>query len=82
MKSTSRHRWTLLPVIVLLLALCLGFWWWQNAYGTVGGNIALEKSLWLFAALVYFFLIPCWLWRDPSLDAMSRKLWFFHEFRG
>ena len=73
MKSTSRHRWTLLPVIALLLALCLCFWWWQNTYGTVGGKIAVEKSLWLFTALVHFFLIPGWLWRDPCLDAMSRK---------
>lgn len=73
MKSSSRHRWTLLPFIALLLALCLCFWWWQNAHGTVGGKIALEKSLWLFTALVHFFLIPGWLWRDQSLDRKSRN---------
>lgn len=33
----------------------------------------MEKSLWLFTALVHFLLIPGWLYRDLSLASASRK---------
>ncbi len=80
MKQYSGYRATLLLAIATLGGLCICFWWWQNTYGKVGGQIALVKALWLFTALTHFFLIPAWLWRDDQLDASTRK--FYGLFLG
>ena len=73
MPPPSRQRWLLLPALALLLALCLGFGWWQNMHGTIGGKISWEKQLWVFTALTFFYLLPGWLWRDPSQEAATRQ---------
>ena len=77
MKMYSRYRTTLLVAITTLGGLCLCFWWWQNNYGKIGGQIALVKSLWLATALTHFFLIPAWLWRDEQLSPRTRKFYGF-----
>ncbi len=64
--------------VAALLAVCLGFGWWQNHHGTIGGAISLAKMLWLFTALAYFFLVPAWLRRDPALSPPARRL--FHLY--
>lgn len=70
-----------LATLVLLL-LCIGFGWWQSGEGRVGGPMSPAKVLWLFLALVHFYLVPFWLWRDRGLSASWRRLWgvFFLGF--
>lgn len=76
------HPYRLVLASALLLLWCLGFGWWQSGEGRVGGPMSLAKVLWLFLALLHFYLIPAWLWRDRSLSAAARKLWgwFFAGF--
>lgn len=72
MKSNKNFR-KFLPVSFLtVFLLCLVFYWWQNQYGVVGGEISLAKALWLATALVSMFLIPAWLWRDVRLSSSER----------
>jgi hypothetical protein len=73
MRPSDRQRWLMLTVLALLLALCLSFGWWQNTHGSLGGKISWEKSLWIFTALTFFYLLPAWLWLDRSVDAATRK---------
>lgn len=63
----------ILPISILtVFLLCLVFYWWQNQYGVVGGEISLAKALWLATALMSLFLIPAWLWRDVKLPSSER----------
>ncbi len=65
-----------LPYFLLLLVLaCLGFRWWQNARGGLGGEISLAKSLWLATALAHFYLIPATLAADRRLPAAARRVY-------
>jgi membrane protein YdbS with pleckstrin-like domain len=66
----------------VLLLLCIGFGWWQSGEGRVGGPMSPAKILWLFLALVHFYLVPFWLWKDPGLSTSWRRVWglFFLGF--
>lgn len=66
-----------LVTVPALLLLCLLFGRWQNTRATVGGDISLAKTLWIFLTLTFFFLLPAALWSDPTLPAESRR---FHGF--
>ena len=74
MSPSERQRWLMLSALALLLALCLGFGWAQNTHGSLGGRISWEKSLWIFTALTFFYLLPTWLWLDRSVEPATRKM--------
>ena len=77
-----KNLYILLMLLISLWVLCLMFWYWQNQYGKIGGNISLVKSMWLFTTLSYFFVVPAWLWRDQTSDRLTRHFagFFFLGF--
>ena len=72
--------------LLVALAITTGFYFRQNAGLQVGGAISLPKMAWLAYALVAWFLLPFFLWRDQRIDKSIRRLfrlfWFFMMARG
>ncbi len=68
-------RPSLSAAITALLAFCLAFGWWQNTAGLTGGPISPAKTLWLFLALTFFYLLPAWQAADRSLPAPEHRFW-------
>jgi hypothetical protein len=54
----------------------------QNTFHPVGGPISFAKILWLNLALLVFYVVPFWLWRDPSLEPNARAMfgWVLASF--
>ena len=73
-------------LLLVALAITTGFYFRQNAGLQVGGAISLPKMAWLAYALVAWFLLPFFLWRDQRIDKPIRRLfrlfWFFMMARG
>jgi hypothetical protein len=57
---------------VTAAAVCFG--WAQNTFHLAGGTISVPKVLWLNFALIVFYIVPFWLWRDDSVDPRLRSL--------
>jgi hypothetical protein len=68
--------------ILVVTAACLVFGWVQNTFHPVGGPISFAKVLWLNLALLQFYVVPFWLWRDPSLEPSARAIcgWVLASF--
>ena len=60
--------------LTALVAIAIAFYYRQNAGLQVGGAISVPKMLWLTYAIAAWFVIPPFLWRDPRLDAGTRRL--------
>ena len=69
-----RHHRRLVATIAAVAALTALFGWRQNHGAVVGGPISTAKTLWLGYAIVMFYVVPIFLWRDTALDARVRRL--------
>ena len=73
-------------LLLVALATTTAFYFRQNAGLQVGGAISLPKMAWLAYALIAWFLLPFFLWRDQRIDKPIRKLfglfWCFMMARG
>jgi hypothetical protein len=65
--------WT---AVAALAAAAAAFYWGQNAYRPVGGEISAPKLFWLAYAILLWFLLPALLGADPRLDARWRRPFF------
>lgn len=69
------RRSLLVPSVVAVLAVGMGFFWHgQNVAAHPGGEISLAKLLWLNYALVAWFLIPFAFWRAPMVSSELRRI--------
>jgi hypothetical protein len=72
LSSCDSKRATL--AIVAVTAASFAFGWVQNRFHPVGGPISFAKILWLNFALLMFYVVPFWLWRDESLEPRIRSI--------
>ena len=81
MLSSCDSRRATLAILAVTMA-SFGFGWVQNAFHPVGGPISLAKILWLNLALLVFYVVPFWLWRDVGLEPQARSIfgWVFASF--
>ena len=56
--SDRRLRGATWVTLATLLAAALGFYWLQNHYRPVGGEISWPKLFWLAYAIFLWFLLP------------------------
>jgi hypothetical protein len=68
--------------IAAVTAASFLFGWMQNTFHPVGGPISFAKILWLNLALLMFYVVPFWLWRDASIEPAARSIfgWVFAGF--
>jgi len=68
------------------LVITTVFYFRQNAGLQHGGEISLPKMAWLAYALIAWFLLPFFLWKDRRIDKSLRNLfrlfWLFMMARG
>ena len=70
----ARHHRAFIGAIVGIAALTALFGWRQNQGSAVGGPISVAKTFWLGYALVMFYVVPLFLWRDGALDPHVRRI--------
>lgn len=60
MPATPSHRYALgvLSLLAALAAAGIGFYSTQNATGRIGGEMAVQKMLWLYYAIVLWLVLP------------------------
>jgi len=66
--------WT---AVTVLAAAALGFYWLQNHYRPVGGEISWPKLFWLSYAILLWFVLPILVAADPRLAPQWRRPFFF-----
>ena len=59
--------------VAALCALALLFFWAQNHFRLVGGDISWPKLFWLLYAVLLWFALPVLLAADPRLSASWRR---------
>jgi hypothetical protein len=79
---TLNHRWLLVSSIALLSTASAAFAWRQNHAAVVGGPISMAKTLWLNYMLIAMYVVPFFLWREKTLEPVTRRLfgWLFASF--
>lgn len=72
----SRHsfrRRTVLLAVAAVYGAALAFWWMQNSLRPVGGDMALQKALWLATAINLWFVLPTCIVFDARMPVVVRK---------
>ena len=59
--------------VAALLVAAFAFFWFQNQYKPVGGDISWAKLFWLMYAVLIWFALPVLLAADPRLSPFWRR---------
>ncbi|HSE01159.1 MAG TPA: hypothetical protein VLB72_10545 [Burkholderiales bacterium] len=59
--------------VAALFATALLFFWVQNTFRPVGGEISWAKLFWLMYAVLFWFVLPLLLVADPRLSGAWRR---------
>ncbi|MDP3768524.1 MAG: hypothetical protein Q8S13_10960, partial [Dehalococcoidia bacterium] len=68
------HRLALLGALAGFAVYATHFYGRQNSGLQPGGPISPQKMLWLSYAIAGWFIVPFFLWIDPSLDRRVRRI--------
>jgi hypothetical protein len=70
----SVQRRTVGLTVAMLYGAALLFWWVQNNWRPVGGDMALQKALWLATAINLWFVLPAFIVVDVRTPSGVRRV--------
>jgi hypothetical protein len=72
-RSASDRAPAVWLMVMVVFGAALAFWWIQNHWHPVGGEIALQKALWLADAILLWLVVPLMVVTDARAGVAVRS---------